>query len=154
ISGIIEGEAEGRGSPARPEGRYALSFVGVATPETRKAGLHPLDAKASGTLNDGRASINARVSAGLGGEENMSGSLPIDLGGPLTLRAQSSLDAALANTFLAAGGQRLTGRVVLDGRINGTLSAPRVEGVAALKAGTFTDPLQGIRLTNIDGQVT
>jgi translocation and assembly module TamB len=82
------------------------------------------------------------------------GSLPIDPGGPLALKAQGSLDAALANTFLATGGQRLAGRVVLDVGITGTLSAPRVEGAAALRSGTFTDPLQGIRLTNIEGQVT
>jgi translocation and assembly module TamB len=38
--------------------------------------------------------------------------------------------------------------------VTGTLAAPRAEGAATLTGGAFTDPLQGIRLTNIEGRVT
>jgi translocation and assembly module TamB len=42
----------------------------------------------------------------------------------------------------------------VDAGVTGTLSAPRVEGDATLAGGSFTDPLQGIRLTNIEGRAT
>ena len=153
-AGTLDGDAEVRGSAARPEGRYALSVTGLVTPETRKAGLQPIDAKASGNLSDGRASIDGRVSAGRGAEMSVTGSLPIGPGGALALRARVNLEAALANTLLSAGGQRLAGRVSVDAGVTGTLTAPRVEGDATLAGGSFTDPLQGIRLTNIEGRAT
>jgi translocation and assembly module TamB len=153
-AGTLDGDAEVRGSAARPEGRYALSVTRLVTPETRKAGLQPIDAKASGNLSDGRASIDGRVSAGRGAEMSVTGSLPIGPGGALALRARVNLEAALANTLLSAGGQRLAGRVSVDAGVTGTLSAPRVEGDATLAGGSFTDPLQGIRLTNIEGRAT
>jgi translocation and assembly module TamB len=153
-AGTLDGDAEVRGSAARPEGHYALSVTRLVTPETRKAGLQPIDAKASGNLSDGRASIEGRVSAGRGAEMSVTGSLPIDPGGALALRARVNLEAALANTLLSAGGQRLAGRVSVDAGVTGTLRAPRVEGDATLAGGSFTDPLQGIRLTNIEGRAT
>jgi translocation and assembly module TamB len=153
-AGTLDGDAEVRGSAARPEGRYALSVTRLVTPETRKAGLQPIDAKASGNLSDGRASIDGRVTAGRGAEMSVTGSLPIGPGGALALRARVNLEAALANMLLSAGGQRLAGRVSVDAGVTGTLNAPRVEGDATLAGGSFTDPLQGIRLTNIEGRAT
>ena len=42
----------------------------------------------------------------------------------------------------------------LDADLGGTLGAPQIEGTATLVGGTFTDPLKGIRLSGIEGQVT
>ncbi|KAB1074340.1 translocation/assembly module TamB domain-containing protein [Methylobacterium planeticum] len=154
LSGTLEGEAEMRGDASRPEGRYALTVNRLVTPETRKAGLPPIEARASGTLADGRAGLDGRVSAGRGIEMTVSGSLPIEAEGALALKARGTLEAALANSFLSAGGQRVTGRVVFDAGVTGTLAAPRVEGGATLTGGSFTDPLQGIRLTGIEGRAT
>ncbi|WP_442919101.1 translocation/assembly module TamB domain-containing protein [Methylobacterium sp. Leaf118] len=154
LSGTLEGEADLRGSAARPEGRYALSVARLVTPETRKAGLPPIDARASGTLGAGAASLDGRVSAGRGAEVSVTGSIPVEPGGPLTLRARGTLDAALANSMLSTGGQRVAGRVALDAGVTGTVAAPRVEGSATLSGGSLTDPLNGIRLTDITGRVS
>ena len=56
------------------------------------------------------------------------------------------------NTLLRTGGQRLAGRIAIDAGLAGTLQVPRVEGHASLTGGSFTDALQGIRLTNIEGR--
>ncbi|PIK73122.1 hypothetical protein CS379_10185, partial [Methylobacterium frigidaeris] len=154
LSGTLDGEAVLAGPAASPEGRYALSLTRLVTPETRSAGLPPIDARASGRIDDGRAGFDGTVTAGRGLQLTLSGSLPVETGGTLALRTRGTLDAALANTMLAAGGQRLTGRVALDAGIGGTLQAPRVEGSAVLTGGSFTDPLQGVRLTDIQGRVT
>ncbi|MEH3119640.1 MAG: translocation/assembly module TamB domain-containing protein [Methylorubrum populi] len=154
LSGTLEGEADIRGPAARPEGRYALSVAGLVTPETRKAGLPPITARASGRLAEGEASIDGRVSAGRGADVAVTGSVPIEAGGSLSLRAKGSLDAALANSMLSVGGQRVAGRVALDAGVTGTVAAPKVEGSATLSGGSLTDPLNGIRITDIQGRVT
>ncbi|WP_444543589.1 translocation/assembly module TamB domain-containing protein [Methylobacterium dankookense] len=154
LSGTLDGEASLHGPPERPEGRYAFSLAKAVTPETRKAGLPPVEARASGTLSEGRIGLDGRVSAGRGVDLVLGGSLPAETGGALALTARGSLDLALANSLLAAGGQRVTGRVAVDARVGGTLAAPRAEGSATLAGGSFTDPLQGIRLTNIEGRAT
>ena len=154
LSGTLDGEAELHGSTQRPEGRYALSVSRLVAPETRKAGLPPIDSKASGTLSDGEASIDGRLSAGRGAEVTVTGSLPIAPGGALGLKLRGTLDVALANSLLSTGGQRVGGRVALDAGVTGTLAAPRVEGAATLSGGSLTDPLNGIRLTEIEGRVT
>ncbi|GJE41890.1 hypothetical protein AEGHOMDF_1060 [Methylobacterium soli] len=84
----------------------------------------------------------------------LGGSLPVEAGGTLALKAGGTVEAALANGLLSAGGQRLTGRVAFDAGVTGTLAAPRVEGAATLSGGSFTDPLQGIRFTGIEGRAT
>jgi translocation and assembly module TamB len=42
----------------------------------------------------------------------------------------------------------------LDADLGGTLGAPQIEGTATFVGGTFTDPLRGIRISGIEGQVT
>ncbi len=154
LSGTLDGDADLRGRADRPEGRYALKVSRLVAPQTRSAGLPPIDAEAKGTLSDGSASLDGRVAAGRGIALTVSGSLPVEPGGPLGLRARGTLDAALANSILSATGQSVAGRVAIDGGVTGTLAAPRAEGSATLTGGSFTDPLNGIRLTNIDGRVT
>ncbi|MGY2050634.1 translocation/assembly module TamB domain-containing protein [Methylobacterium sp. JK268] len=154
LSGTLDGEAVLAGPAAQPEGRYALRVARLVTPETRSAGLPPIEARLQGPIRDGRAGIDGTVAAGRGMQVTLGGSLPVDPGGALALTARGSLDAALANTLLATGGQRVTGRVTLDGEVAGTLAAPRVGGSATLAGGSFSDPLQGIRLTDIQGRVS
>ena len=154
LSGTLDGEADLRGPATRPEGRYAVSVAKLVAPQTRQAGLPAIDAAAKGTLSDGQASLDGRVTAGRGVALTVSGSLPVEAGGPLDLRARGTLDAALANSLLSVGGQSVTGKVAIDGGVTGTLAAPRAQGAAVLSGGSFTDPLNGLRFTGIEGRVT
>jgi translocation and assembly module TamB len=154
LSGTLDGEADLRGPAARPEGRYAVTLAKLVAPQTRQAGLPPIDATAKGTLADGQASLDGRVTAGRGVALTVAGSLPVEAGGPLDLRARGTLDAALANSLLSLGGQSVAGKVAIDGGVTGTLAAPRAQGSAVLSGGSFTDPLNGIRFTGIEGRVT
>ncbi|MCJ2112459.1 translocation/assembly module TamB domain-containing protein [Methylobacterium sp. E-025] len=154
LSGTLDGEAAIRGPTDRPQGHYALTVARLVTPETRKAGLPPIEARASGDLGDGRIGLDGRITAGPGVAMTLSGSLPAAAGGSLAVKARGTLDAALANSLLSVGGQRVAGRVAIDAGVTGTLAAPRAEGSATLSGGSFTDPLNGIRLTNIEGRAT
>ncbi|MHB2209113.1 translocation/assembly module TamB domain-containing protein [Methylobacterium sp. CM6257] len=154
LSGTLDGEADLHGPVNRPEGHYALTVAKLVAPQTRQAGLPAVDASAKGTLSDGQASLDGRVTAGRGVALMVTGMLPVEAGGPLDIRARGTLDASLANSLLSVGGQSVAGRVVLDGGVTGTLAAPRAHGSAVLTGGSFTDPLNGIRLTGIEGRVT
>lgn len=154
LSGSLNGEADLHGPASRPEGRYALTVSRLVAPQTRQAGLPPVDASARGTLSDGQASLDGRVTAGRGVALTVAGTLPVESGGPLDLRARGNLDASLANSLLSVGGQSVAGRVTIDGGVTGTVAAPRAQGSAVLAGGSFTDPLNGIRLTGIEGRVT
>ncbi|WP_246691628.1 translocation/assembly module TamB domain-containing protein [Methylobacterium sp. WL12] len=154
LAGTLDGEAAIRGPADRPQGHYALTVARLVTPETRKAGLPPIEARASGNLGDGRIGLDGRITAGPGVAMTLSGSLPAGAGGELAVKARGTLDAALANSLLSVGGQRVAGRVTIDAGVAGTLAAPRAEGSATLVGGSFADPLNGIRLTNIEGRAT
>jgi translocation and assembly module TamB len=153
LDGTLDGEADLSGTPAEPEGRYRLSLARLATRETREAGLPPLGATLSGSLAKGRAEIDARVDAGRAGQVRASGSVPLDSAGPLAVAIEGSLDAAFLNSALAVSGQQVSGRVAVDADVSGTLTSPQVAGSATLTGGSFTDPLQGIRLSNIEGRL-
>ncbi|GJE40363.1 translocation/assembly module TamB domain-containing protein [Methylobacterium persicinum] len=154
LSGTLDGEADLHGSASRPDGHYAMKVSRLVAPQTRSAGLPPIEAEARGTLSGGQASLDGRVSAGRGVALVLSGAIPVAPGGSLGLRAKGTLDAALANSMLSATGQSVGGRVAIDGGVTGTLAAPRAEGSATLSGGSFTDSLNGIRLTGIEGRVT
>ncbi|SDO00604.1 autotransporter secretion inner membrane protein TamB [Methylobacterium phyllostachyos] len=154
LSGTLDGDAELHGPADRPEGRYAVTVSKLVAPQTRKAGLPPVSASARGTVSGGQGSLDGRMNAGPGVALTVAGTFPVETGGALDLHARGTLDAALANSLLSVGGQSVAGKITIDGGVTGTLAAPRAQGAAILTAGSFTDPLNGIRLTGIEGRVT
>ena len=152
LSGTLDAHAELGGTAAAPTGPYRLTVSRVATAATRNAGVPPIDVKADGRLDGQRATVNASVSAGRGATVQVGGSAPLNGSGALALTIRGALDAALANGVLATGGQRVTGRLNLDLRVEGQTSAPRIGGSASLTGGSFNDPIAGIRLQSIEGR--
>jgi translocation and assembly module TamB len=153
LTGTLNGEIRLDGPSDRPDGEYRLSIARFASRETRDAGLPPVDGNASGRVSDGRATIDARVSAGAGAQLQIGGSVPTDATGVLDLTVRGRFDAALANAMLTPG-QRVTGRLDVDASIAGSFAEPAVQGSATLSGGSFIDTLQGIRIANIQGRVT
>ncbi|PSC03363.1 hypothetical protein SLNSH_19005 [Alsobacter soli] len=152
LAGTLDAHAELGGTASAPTGPYRLSLSKVATAASRAAGVPALDVKADGRLEGERATVNATVSAGPGASLKVGGSAPLGAAGALDLTVRGPLDASLANGLLAASGQRVTGRLNLDLRVEGPVSAPRLGGAATLTGGAFTDPVAGIRLTAIEGR--
>ncbi|MCQ4160171.1 translocation/assembly module TamB domain-containing protein, partial [Roseomonas sp. GC11] len=69
-----------------------------------------------------------------------------------TLRGQANLQPLLA-PVLGGGANRVTGRVTLEGGASGTLAAPMLRGSASLTGGEIRNPVQGLRLTGIEGRL-
>lgn len=152
LAGTVNGNASIGGSMEAPTGTYRVNVSGLATAETRRAGLAPLSIDAQGRLADQRAGIDARIAIGRGGALQVSGSVPLSAAEELALRVTGRTDLAVANSFLSASGQRLTGAANLDLSIAGTFSNPRIEGSVTLANGSFVDSLQGVQLNGIAGR--
>jgi translocation and assembly module TamB len=152
LAGTVNGNATVGGTIESPTGNYRVTVSGLATAETRRSGLPALNIEAQGRLADQRAGVDARIAIGRGGTVQVSGSVPLSPAEELALRVAGRTDLAIANSFLSASGQRLTGAANLDLSIAGTFSNPRIEGSVTLANGSFVDSLQGIQLNGIAGR--
>jgi translocation and assembly module TamB len=153
LAGTLDAEAQVQGTPATPTGPWRLRIAGLATPETRRAGLPPIAISGDGRLSGARTTVDASLTAGQVASLTLRGSAPLNATGALELSAQGRVDAALANSMIAAQGQRVTGALALDLRAAGTAAAPRLSGNATFARGSFTDALQGVRLTDIQARI-
>ncbi len=152
LAGSVNGNAKIRGDASNLSGNYDLRIAGLATPQTRQAGLPPLTITAQGQLADQRATVNADVAAGRFGTLRITGSAPLDVTGELALRVSGRTDLAVANAFLSTGGQRVTGAATLDLSVSGAIADPQVQGSVVLSGGSFVDSQQGVQLNNINGR--
>ncbi|WP_445504546.1 translocation/assembly module TamB domain-containing protein [Microvirga sp. G4-2] len=152
LTGIVNGSASVGGEAGNPSGTYDLRIVGLATSETRQAGLPPLTVTAQGRIADQKATIDADLAAGRFGTLKLSGSVPLDPTDELALKVAGRTDLAVANSFLSASGQRVTGSAVLDLTVAGPVAEPRAQGTISLAGGSFVDSLQGIQLNDINGR--
>ncbi|MGQ4274569.1 translocation/assembly module TamB domain-containing protein [Terrihabitans sp. B22-R8] len=153
IAGTASGQARITGSASAPSGTYAINLAGITAPQTREYGLPPLAVDARGRLDGGRATIDGTVNAGRAGSMKVAGSAPLSAAGNLDVRANGRLDAAVANTFLGASGQRVTGTAAVDVRVTGTAAQPQINGTLGLDGGTFTDQAQGVQLNAITARL-
>jgi translocation and assembly module TamB len=153
LSGTLNAQAQIAGKPAALNGPWSIRIARLATPETRQAGLPPIEIAGEGAFKGNLTTVDATVNAGRGANLTLRGTAPLNATGALDLAAQGRLDAALANPMIAARGQRLTGAVALDMRASGTAAAPRLSGSANFANGSFTDALQGVRLTGIEARL-
>src|SRR4051794_23558220 len=153
VAGTLNGSAEISGAASTPTGTYRLHLANLATPQTRSAGLPPIDAAASGRIEETRATVEATVSAERAGTLKVGGSAPLARTGSLDLTVRGNLDVGRANTLLGASGRRVTGSVAIDGRVAGTLDQPQASGAATLAGGSFSDAAQGTQLDNIRGRL-
>jgi translocation and assembly module TamB len=152
LSGRLRANADIKGNAANLRGSYSVAITGLATPETRSAGVPRLNVNVSGQLQGKRATIKGDVRGGSRIGLRLDGAVPLDNRGPLALGVSGTIDAALANASLAGSGQRVTGKLALNMRIGGSAARPAISGSGSLNGGTFRDPLQGVALTNVNGR--
>ena len=84
---------------------------------------------------------------------SVSGQLATAPSAPIDLHAVGTLDLAMLNPLLTAEGRRATGQITLDGRVGGTLRAPRISGAARLANAAIEDFALGVHITDITGLV-
>ncbi|WP_296574851.1 translocation/assembly module TamB domain-containing protein [Phreatobacter sp.] len=154
LRGTLDASATLRGPAAAPRGPFEATVRGFSAPATRDAGLPGLDLTARGEARGERASLDARITGGRTIAISLAGSLPLTPAGALDVTVRGTLDAALANAQIAGSGQRVTGRLAIDGALRGTAGRPDIQGSATLSGGSFSDPLNGIAFTVVEGRLT
>ncbi|MGU9981134.1 translocation/assembly module TamB domain-containing protein [Phreatobacter sp. HK31-P] len=154
LNGTLDARATLRGPAATPRGPFEATVRGFSAPASRSAGVPALDITARGEARGERATLDARINGGRTIALTVDGSLPLTPAGALDVKVRGTLDAALANAQLAGSGQRVAGRLAIDGALRGTRTSPDIQGTATLTGGSFSDPLNGIAFTAIEGRVT
>jgi translocation and assembly module TamB len=153
LAGTLNAQARLGGKPGDLTGPWNVRIARLVTPQTRQAGLPPIEIAGEGAFKGDATSVDATVNAGRNASLTIRGTAPLSAVGALDLAAQGRLDAGLINPLIGAQGRRVTGTVALDMRAAGTASAPRLSGTATFANGSFTDALQGVRLTGIEARL-
>ncbi len=152
LPGVVDAQATLTGPAAAPRGPYSVNVRGLSLQATREAGIRPLDIAVTGRLDGDDAQISATIRNSQGIALTAKGTVPFSDAGAINLTIRGTLDAALANSRFAAGGQRLSGRVSIDAAVAGTRAQPDARGSATLSGGSFTDAVQGLRVTGLEGR--
>ena len=155
-AGLLSGEVRLTGSVARPVGTIRAQGSGLRLLTDAGRALPPGRLDATATLAGTSARLAARLAAGSSqlALEGTVGGGPGGLGAaaPLALRADGTIDLKLANPLLAAGGQRVGGRLLVAATVGGTLAAPRLGGQVQLAGGDLRDEVNGIHLRGLSGR--
>ena len=150
--GTVNGEARLTGTPARPAGTLRLTATGLRLRTGPAAAFPAATASATATLAGANVRIDANASLA-SARVAVTGTAPLATNGPLALHATGTLDLALFDRVLAAGGQRVRGKATLDAAITGTPMAPRIGGTIVLAGGEVQDVVHGIRIHAIDARL-
>jgi translocation and assembly module TamB len=153
LSGTLDGDARLQGSAAAPTGDWKVRIAKLSDPQLRSSGVPALDVTANGRLEGTSTTLTAQVAAGGAGNLQISGRVPIDGSRRLDLAARGTIDAGAANTMLAANGQTVSGKANVDLKLSGGFDAPQVSGTMTLNGGSFSDPLNGIKLDNLSARL-
>jgi translocation and assembly module TamB len=153
LAGTLDANARVKGRAGNLTGPWQVKVANFASPETREAGLPPINLTAKGALEGAQSSLDAVITAGKVADLKLAGRVPLTRTGALDVSARGRLDAALANASLAAGGRRVTGAITLDAKATGSIANPELNGSASFANGTFTDALQGVQLKNMQARI-
>ena len=151
--GVLRGDAKFTGTPGRPEGRVQLAATGLRLRSGPGRALPAANVTASAELAGIGARIDARLTAGPTATLSVSGQVATAPSAPIDLHAVGTLDLAMLNPLLTADGRRATGQITLDGRVGGTLRAPRISGAARLANAAIEDFALRVHITDITGLV-
>ncbi|OZA78656.1 MAG: hypothetical protein B7X76_09980, partial [Azorhizobium sp. 39-67-5] len=153
LSGTAAASARITGTPAAPAGRYEVTVSRFTSPEIARAGVGPYDMRATGTLEGGRAGVNATISGPALSGVAITGSVPVSQGA-MDLAARGTISLAIANTLLSTSGARASGNAVLDVRLRGTYDAPSAGGTVRISNGRYEDAPNGVTIERIEALLT
>lgn len=163
LTGTLDGGVSLAGSLASPRGSIDLRAGDLGLAEARELGFRGIDASLTGQWSGTSLDLRTDVDSADAGSVTLTAALPLRMvegvpavpeTAPLTAELDGRLRLAGFNTLLAAGGSRVTGQGLIDVRIGGTLADPQPQGEIRLSDVSYTDPVYGIALTDIDATLT
>lgn len=148
LFGALDADARVTGAKDAPTGQWSLHVDNLVAPQTRDAGLPPIDVQASGQLNDGKSRVEGTIGAKGAGSIRINGTVPLE-GDGLDVSVKGNVNLGVADRFLAQSGRRVAGSAAIDFKVAGSLQQPSINGSATVNGGNYSDALMGIRYTNI-----
>lgn len=156
--GTLQGAVRVTGPVGQPELRADLRGSGLRARAPWAQGLPPLSLRAEAAMAAGGATqARVELAAGAAGQVVLTARLPRGFGAeaPLAAGLDGTLALApLAGPFLAAGADRVQGRIALALRAEGTLGTPRLGGRATLSGVEYQNAAYGARISGIGGTIT
>ncbi|HTV32239.1 MAG TPA: translocation/assembly module TamB domain-containing protein [Methylocella sp.] len=153
LGGTLDGEVAMAGPASGPSGTYRLRIANALTTQSQNAGLPPVSAEASGSLESTRTRLTATITAGDVLHATVAGTAPIAPEGSLDLTLKGTLDAGIANRAMTLRGRRVTGTVAVDGRVTGLLNEPSATGTILFSNGSYQDADLGTRFDTIHAKL-
>ena len=142
----LDGTAKSDGSATA----FAVRADGIAAPQLTAAGLAGFAATASGRIEGNKVSLaSAKLTGPAGLSADAKGVIPLS-GGGLAVDANADLPLALAQSFVATRGTRLTGTAKATLKATGSLLSPALSGRVTVNGASVTDPLTTMRLDAIN----
>lgn len=155
-TGRVAGEVRVTGPGTAPEvtGNLRVSNLRAAAAWAR--GLPAVEIQAEGRRGgDGAISARATANAGNATRLTATANLPRGPEGPLDAALDGQADlGALTAPLLSAGADRVTGRLTLALRANGTVAAPVLGGQAQLAGVSYRNTELGVALTQLAGTIS
>jgi translocation and assembly module TamB len=152
-SGLLTADAHVTGSTAAPNGTVRITATGLRLRTGPAASLPPAEIAANIRLNGAGAGVDAHVDAGPRLHLSATGTAPLSATGVLNVQTRGTVDLALLNPVLEAGGREARGHATLIITATGTPLAPHIAGNIALIRGEVQDFTQGVHLTNITASI-
>ena len=152
LNGTLDGTIWITGRPQAPDGRYDIKISGLSNPDIQRSGTGPFDMALAGDLKGGRAGIAMTIQNPSLKDAQVTGSIAINAQ-TLDLRSRGGVDLAVANAFLAASGNRLAGKALIDATVTGKFAAPAIKGTVRLADARFDDVVNGVTISKINGDI-
>ena len=154
-AGTVTGEARVTGPTSAPEVVANLRGSGLRAAIPAARGLPPGELRLD-LRRAGGGLVTAEAEARLGPQQRLAATARFPRGpgaeAPFEATLDGSLDLGqLSAPLLAAGADRVTGRLALALRASGTPAAPDLGGEARLSGGSYRNPLQGVSITDLAG---
>jgi translocation and assembly module TamB len=154
-AGTVNGEARVTGPTASPEVTATIRGTGLRAGIPAARGL-PAGEVTANLRRAGSGEVSANAEARLGPAQRLAVTARFPRGPAADAPFEASLDGGLdlgplTAPLLAAGADRVTGRLALALRASGTPNAPQLGGEARLSGGSYRNAVQGITVTDLAG---
>ncbi len=151
--GMISGTVTATGTPQAPAVRYNLRWDNAAVSQTTSAGVAAVDITAEGTFQDGRVTVDTRLSGGGGIALSGGGTAVITGDRPLNLKFSGSVPFSILAGQLAAQGFVLEGTGNIDIAVGGNAASPAITGTLATSGSRLIDVRRNLAITGLTANV-
>jgi translocation and assembly module TamB len=151
--GVISGTVKATGTAQAPAVRYDLNWNGASVSQMSGAGVAAVDITAGGTFQDGRVTLDTRLSGGGGIALSGGGSVVVTGDRPLDLKFAGNFPFSILAGQLGAQGFVLEGTGNVDVAVKGQASAPVITGTLTTSGSRLIDVRRNLAITALTANV-